>query len=114
MPVLPSGRRVELSTDRFMAHLANLSLEAATRLYHSLQDPDDLLHVADVVYFAADGQSPHFADFVAADWEAHAQDWEAGDKNAFRDWLFSAESRQGRQKTIAALKETMEKMEFPN
>jgi hypothetical protein len=49
MPMLPSGRRVELSQDRFMAHLGQLDIEAAARIYHALQEPDDLLFLLDVM-----------------------------------------------------------------
>lgn len=113
MPVLPSGRRVELSTDRFMTYFASVDLANATQIYHSLQEPDDLLLIADVVYFSANGQSPYFANFIAADWETNTRSWNIMDHNAFRDWLFSTESREKRRKAIAALKEEMGKIDFP-
>jgi len=113
MPTLPSGRRVELSHDRFMAHLAQLDLDAASRIYHALQEPDDLLFLLDVIYFSPDDGSPFHANFVAGDWEAHAGDWDAADREAFKAWLFADASRQVRAETLAAIKQAMDEMQFP-
>lgn len=113
MPLLPSGRRIGLSTDRFKAHLGQLSLDAATRIYHSLKDADDLLHIADVVYFSADSDSPYFANFVVADWEANTQGWTEADIAAFRTWLDLPGSRQAHQEAVDELKDVMKNMEFP-
>lgn len=112
MPILPSGRRVELSQDRFLAHLAQLDLDTASRIYHALQEPDDLLFLLDVIYFAPDG-SPFHADFVAGDWRTHAEGWSEEDRAAFQDWLFSDDTRQARAESLSALKKTMDEMHFP-
>jgi hypothetical protein len=112
MPNLPSGRRVELSQDRLMAMLKNLKLDAAVAIYHSIQEPDDLLSLLDVIYFSPKGETPYYANFVASDWEANAQDWYEDDRAVFRTWLLSAESRTARANAMRSIKQAMDAMEF--
>ena len=51
MPILPSGRRIEYSLDRFHALLARMPLPDAQRTVTALKEPNDLLYVLDVVEF---------------------------------------------------------------
>lgn len=112
MPILPSGRRIELSPDRFMAHLVQIDLQAATEIYRALQEPDDLLFLLDVIYFSTADGTPLHANFVASDWEANAQDWNESDRERFKIWLFSDESRAVRAEAIRSIKRAMDSMEF--
>jgi hypothetical protein len=114
MPMLPSGRRVELSQDRFMAHLGQLDIEAAARIYHALQEPDDLLFLLDVICYSEGDCNPYLAGFVASDWEANAQDWPKDDRKSFSAWLFSDSVRQTRSDAISNIKQIMNELEFPS
>jgi hypothetical protein len=104
MPVLPSGRRVEFSLDRFRALLGRLDLNLAFIVTDALRDPDDLLVVMDAVHFSLDGGKPYFADYVAADWETRAGDWSHSDRAALRTWLDSEAACFCREDAIDGIK----------
>lgn len=108
MPILPSGRQVELSTDRFKAYLANIDPDSAAELFDSLKNPDDVLFIADVVYLAESNATPMFAGYVATDWEAHCQDWPEDDQVAFRNWLISESAALGRAEELSSIKDYLE------
>ena len=112
---LPSGRCVALSSDRMVAYIQHFNAESAARLYGALQEPDDLLHILDVVYLgpqATDGM-PYFAGYVASQWETYAQDWPTKDKEAFRNWLHSGNCHAARQHLLHSIKYEMSTTEFP-
>ena len=100
MPVLPSGRRVEFSLDRFHALLGSMGSSEARRIAETLRDPDDLLAVLDAVHFSREDGSAYFADYVAADWMPCAQDWDWADQQALRAWLASDAARFHRAEAI--------------
>jgi hypothetical protein len=100
MPVLPSGRRVEFSLDRFHALLRSGSGEKARTIVHALSDPDDLLYVLDAVHFSLEDGTPFFANYVAADWQPYAAEWSSADRQAFSCWMHSATSRVYRGEAI--------------
>jgi hypothetical protein len=100
MPILPSGRRVEFSLDRFHAFLARLDCHQARRLAALLNDPDDLLNVLDAVHFGAEDRQPFFAGYVASDWTPYAAEWSSADREALRDLLASDEARFRRAEAI--------------
>ena len=104
MPVLPSGRRVEFSLDRFLAMLDGLDPDEVRTLTETMEHPDDLLPVVDIVYFDAEHGTPYFAGHVAADWERHAASWSAEDRMAMRFHLKSDISQEARGEAIATLK----------
>lgn len=104
MPVLPSGRRIEFSLDRFHALLGRMDEREAGRIAENLDDADDLLPVLDAVHFSLQDGSPFFAGYVAADWAAYAADWSAADRRALQDWLASAAARAGRADAIRYIK----------
>lgn len=104
MPVLPSGRRVDFSVDRFHALLGQTDLERAFVIAEALQDPDDLLYVMDAVHYSLDGGKPYFADYVAADWESRATDWSQADRAALRAWLAGDAARFHRAEAIDNIK----------
>lgn len=104
MPVLPSGRRVEFSLDRFHALLRGMGSGEAKRLAQTLHDPDDLLPVLDAVHFSLADGSPYFADYVAADWTACARDWDWADQQALRAWVASDAARFHRAQAICYIK----------
>lgn len=104
MPVLPSGRRIEFSLDRFHALLGRIEREQAFAIADALQDPDDLLEVLDAVHFSLEGGKPYFADYVAANWERHAADWSVVDREALRAWFASDSARFHRAEAIDGVK----------
>lgn len=104
MPVLPSGRRVDFSLDRFHALLGRMELEQAFITADALREADDLLLVMDAVHFDATSGRPHFAGYVAADWESRATDWSAADRAALRAWLGSDSARFHRVEAIDNIK----------
>jgi hypothetical protein len=104
MPILPSGRRVELSLDRFHALLSRMDRRQARALAENMDDPDDLLFVLDAVHFSLEDGTPFFADYVASDWMAYAADWSATDRQALQTWLTSAEARFSRAEAISYIK----------
>lgn len=111
---LPSGRCVALSSDRIRAYIRQFNVESASRLYGALQEPDDLLHILDVVYFEQAGNGPpYFAGYLASQWEAYAQDWPSRDKAIFRDWLHSGLCQLARQDLLDSIKDEMSAKEFP-
>jgi hypothetical protein len=104
MPLLPSGRRVEFSLDRFHALLAQMDGQRAREFAKNMEHPDDLLFVLDAVHFSLEDGAPYFADYVAADWAVYAADWSAADRQAFQDWLESAEASSSRAEAIGYIK----------
>ena len=105
MPVLPSGRRIEFSLDRFVAMLDQLEPDAVVQIVGALDQPEDLLPVTDVVTFDESGTEPTFAGYVASDWERHAQDWSVEDCMALSFHLRSEVSVGARAEAISALKD---------
>ena len=104
MPVLPSGRRIEFSLDRFHALLRQMDSLPARRLAATLRDPDDLLPVLDAVHFSLEDGNPYFADYVASDWLPYAAEWSNADRQALQDWLDSAPARLRRAEAIRYIK----------
>lgn len=104
MPVLPSGRRVEFSLDRFHALLRRVGRHEARRITENLQFPDDLLFVLDAVHFRLSDGRPYFADYVAAHWQPYAAEWSNADREALRAWLTSDSARLVRDEAIDYIK----------
>lgn len=104
MPVLPSGRRIEFSLDRFHALLGLMDDREVRRIAGNINDPDDLLFVLDAVHFSLEDGSPYFAGYVAADWTTYAADWNTADRLALQSWLASAPARAGRAEAMRYLK----------
>ncbi|MCK9388837.1 MAG: hypothetical protein M0Q22_10675 [Sulfuritalea sp.] len=104
MPVLPSGRRIEFSLDRFHALLGQMDMEQAFIIADALHDPDDLLLVLDAVHFSLESGKPYFAGYVAADWETRVADWNTEDRNALRAWFASDSARFHRAEAIESIK----------
>lgn len=104
MPVLPSGRRVEFSLDRFHAMLKRIGNHRARKIADTLHGPDDLLFVLDAVHFSQEDGTPYFADYVASDWLPYAADWSNADREALRDWLASDAARRSRAEAIGYIK----------
>lgn len=92
MPILPSGRRVEFSLDRFHALLDRMDSPLAGMIAGNLNDPDDLLLVLDAVHFRLEEGTPYFAGYVAADWKTYAADWSTADRQALQAWFASPEA----------------------
>lgn len=104
MPILPSGRRIEFSLDRFHAHLGRIGHTSAHEIVSQISTPDDLLFVMDAVHFGiADGQA-FFAGYVAADWQSCAAEWSQSDRQALQAWLVSAAARKARAEAIDYIK----------
>ena len=118
MPVLPSGRRIEFSLDRFHALLGQIELHQATRIADALRDPDDLLAVLDAVHFSLETGEPYFADYLAVHWETYANDWNRPDREALRAWLDAPTARHYRAEAIADIKSMLttkaERLASPN
>lgn len=104
MPMLPSGRRVEFSLDRFHALLEQMDRRQARAIAASLDHPDDLLFVLDAVHFSLADGAPYFADYVASDWTTYAADWSTVDRQALQAWLASDEARTIRAEAIDYIK----------
>lgn len=100
MPILPSGRRVEFSLDRFHALLDRMGSPLAGMIAGNLKDPDDLLLVLDAVHFRLEEGTPYFAGYVAADWKTYAADWSTADRQVLQAWLSSPEARDARSEVI--------------
>lgn len=100
MPVLPSGRRIEFSLDRFHTLLARMDGGRAEWIAEALHDPDDLFFVLDAVHFSREDGTPYFADYVAAEWMTCAADWSTADRQSLQAWLASAGSRRSRAEAI--------------
>lgn len=103
MPVLPSGRRVEFSLDRFSAMLKQMPVEEALPICDALQAPDDLMYVLDVVHFNDAGHAA-FAGYMLSDWEKHADGWTETDRAALRTHLTSDFSRSARADALESVK----------
>ena len=88
MPVLPSGRRIEYSLDRFHALLARMPVADAQRTAAALKEANDLLYVLDVVEFDAHGE-PYFANVMADQFELYATQWSHEDQDALVAWIES-------------------------
>jgi hypothetical protein len=99
MPVLPSGRRIEYSLDRFHALLARMPLADAQRTVAALKEPNDLLYVLDVVAFDRNGE-PYFANAMAHEFEVYALTWPAEDQDALAAWVESETARYYRSVAI--------------
>ena len=110
MPTLPSGRRVEFSLDRFTALLDQLAPTDAACLCDALIEPDDLMHVIDIVLFRSGQDEPYFAAQVLSQWPSLAAAWHAGDREYFRNYLGSTPSLLARADAIAALKQSVNGM----
>ena len=104
MPVLPSGRRVEFSLDRFHTLLGQMDGERAKELVATLDHPDDLLFVLDAVHFGLEDGKPYFADYVASDWTPYAAEWSNADRQALQAWLASDAARSSRAEAIGYIK----------
>lgn len=104
MPLLPSGRRVEFSLDRFHALLKSMSDAQARDVVENMSHPDDLLYVLDAVHFSVADGSPYFAGYVASDWRSCAADWNGADRQALQEWLASAPARTARAEAIRYIK----------
>jgi hypothetical protein len=107
MPILPSGRRVEFSLDRFHVLLKQADALQAELIVEALHDPDDLLYVLDAVHFSLDDGAPFFAGYVAADWTSYAAEWSNSDRQAFQFWIDSNEVRSYREDVIDFIKARM-------
>lgn len=101
MPILPSGRRVEFSLDRFHAMLDQMPPQQASALAEALDCADDLLFVMDAVHFRLDDRSPYFASYVAANWRQYAADWSAADRQALAAWFGSEAATEARADAIS-------------
>ncbi|HEX8989898.1 MAG TPA: hypothetical protein VF816_18205 [Rhodocyclaceae bacterium] len=104
MPILPSGRRIEFSADRFHALLRLVDPVQARRIAANIQDAHDLLFVLDAVHFSVQDGTPYFAGYVAADWRSYAADWNTADREALEAWLMSDEARAGRDEAMRYVK----------
>lgn len=104
MPVLPSGRRIEFSLDRFHALLRLMDTRQARKIAENMSHPDDLLFVLDAVHFGVEDGTPFFAGYVASDWKTCAADWSAADRQALEAWLTSAEARTARREAMHYVK----------
>ena len=107
MPTLPSGRRVEFSLERFTAMLDQLAPADAACLCDALIEPDDLMHVLDIVLFRSGQDEPYFAAQVLSQWQSLAVAWDASDREFFRGYLGSTPSLWARADAIAVLKQSV-------
>jgi len=104
MPILPSGRRVEFSLDRFHVLLNRIGHPLAHIVANSLTETDDLLLVLDAVHFSQEDGRPYLAGYVAADWKTYAADWSTADRRALQAWFASPGARDGRDEVIDYIK----------
>lgn len=104
MPILPSGRRIEFSADRFHALLRLMDPIQARQIASNMLDADDLLFVLDAVHFSLQDGTPYFAGYVAADWRTYAADWNTADREALEAWLKSDDARAGREEAMQYVK----------
>jgi len=104
MPVLPSGRRVEFSLDRFQAMLSRMPVAEAEHTVANLHSPDELLFVADVVMYHDDSGQAFFCGHMAADFEAYAADWSLADQDALAKWIDSDDARYYRAEAIDSIR----------
>ncbi len=105
MPVLPSGRRIEFSLDRFHALLGRMELAEAQKTVAALHGPDDLLYVMDVVQYHADSGKPFFSGQIAADFESYVSDWNFADQDALAEWIESSSARFYRAEAIDSIRD---------
>jgi hypothetical protein len=104
MPILPSGRRIEFSLDRFHTLLERMDHHWVREIAGNLNNPDDLLFVLDAVHFSLKDGSPYFAGYVATDWMTGAADWSTADRQALQAWFASCEAREARAEAIDYIK----------
>lgn len=104
MPILPSGRRIEFSLDRFHALLGQVDRDHAHEIASALRDPDDLLQVMDAVHFSSSDGTPYFAGYFASDGMSCAGEWSTADRQALQDWLNSAAARAHRAQAITYIR----------
>jgi len=104
MPVLPSGRRVDFSLDRFHALLGQMDPAEAQRTVAALHSPDDLLFVMDVVQYHADSGKPFFSGHIAAEFATYVLEWSLADQDALADWIESPAARFGRAEAIDSIR----------
>jgi hypothetical protein len=102
MPMLPSGRRVEFSIDRFRALLSRMPVTDAKKTVSALREPNDLLYVMDVVEFTPAGH-PFLANKIAADFESYAITWSVDDQDALAAWIESDSATYYRAEAVANL-----------
>lgn len=107
MPVLPSGRRIDFSLDRFHALLGRMDLAEAQRTVAALHSPDDLLYVMDVVQYHADSGKAFFSGQVVADFESYVLDWSIADQDALAAWIESPDARFHRAEAIDNIRDLM-------
>jgi hypothetical protein len=105
MPVLPSGRRVEFSLDRFQAMLGRMPVVEAEQTIAKLHGPDDLLFVADVVLYHNDSGQAFFSGHLATDFEAYAAEWSLQDQDALAEWLQSDDALYYRAEAIDQIRD---------
>ena len=103
MPILPSGRRIDYSLDRFHAWLARMTLPQAQKTIANLTEPDDLLHVLDVVFHDPFTGKPFYANRVAADFSSYAACWSQSDQDALAVWIRSEAATCHRAAAIAGI-----------
>lgn len=103
MPILPSGRRIEFSIDRFHAMLARMPAADAKHIVNALQEPNDLLYVMDLVEFSPIGK-PFLANKIAADFQSYAIAWSHDDQDALASWITSDSASKYRSEAIATLR----------
>jgi hypothetical protein len=114
MPVLPSGRRVEFSIDRFRAMLNRMSLTEAESTVSMLKTPDELLYVTDVVLYQDDSGEPFFSGHLATEFEAYAIEWNHTDQDALAEWLESPSARHYRAEAIEELRNMVNEVAHPS
>jgi hypothetical protein len=102
--MLPSGRRIEFSLDRFHALLRLMEPTQARQIAENMSHADDLLFVLDAVHFSIHDGAPFFAGYVASDWRSYAAEWNSADRDALETWLASAEARSAREEAIRYIK----------
>ena len=105
MPVLPSGRRVDFSLDRFQAMLGRMPVAEAEHTIANLNSPDDLLFVTDVVLYRDDSGEAFFSGLLAADFAAYAGEWSFQDQDFLADWLESSSARYHRAEAIDSIRD---------
>lgn len=114
MPILPSGRRIEFSLDRFQAMLGQMKLGEARKIVAALSDPDDLLYVMDVVQEDPATGQLSFCDKLASDFESYALGWAEADQEALARWIESDSARYYRGEAISDLRNLVRSLDERN
>ena len=107
MPILPSGRRIDFSLDRFEAMLSRMPVAEAEKTVATLGNPDDLLFVTDVVLYRDDSGEPFFSGYLATDFESYVGDWSQTDQDALAKWIESDNARYYRAEAIDAIRQVV-------